>query len=100
MRFLRLLLPVLAACLGQAGHAASAERPPPGAGACSGCHTAERSEIPSLDGLSAAEIEAALAAYRSGTRAGTIMPRIAKGFSPKEAGAIAAFLGRDRRAAP
>lgn len=100
MRLARLFLPILATCLGQAEYAASAERPPPGATACSGCHTAERSEIPSLDGLSATEIEAALAAYRSGTRAGTIMPRIAKGFSPKEAGTIAAFLGRDRRVAP
>ncbi|MBB3901672.1 c-type cytochrome [Methylobacterium brachythecii] len=56
--------------------------------------------MPALTGFTVSEIEAAMAAFRSGTRGGTIMPRIAKGFSPGEARAIAAFLGRDRQSAP
>ncbi|WP_183502800.1 c-type cytochrome [Methylobacterium brachythecii] len=80
--------------------AVAAERLPAGASSCSGCHSAGSTEMPALTGFTVSEIEAAMAAFRSGTRGGTIMPRIAKGFSPGEARAIAAFLGRDRQSAP
>ncbi|WP_233383856.1 c-type cytochrome [Methylobacterium sp. C25] len=53
-----------------------------------------------MESFTVSEIETAMGAYRSGARGGTIMPRIAKGFSSSEAHAIAAFLGRDRKIAP
>ncbi|GEP08440.1 hypothetical protein MGN01_02850 [Methylobacterium gnaphalii] len=80
--------------------AQAAERLPAGASSCTSCHAGAASEIPVLENLTAAEIEAALEAYRSGGRDGTIMPRIAKGFSAAETRAIAASLGRDRQSKP
>ncbi len=47
-----------------------------------------------IDGRPEAEIAAALAAYRSGTRPDSVMGRIAKGFSEAESQAIAAYLAR------
>jgi sulfide dehydrogenase cytochrome subunit len=75
-----------------AGPAAAAE--PAGAGTCSGCHApaANAGAIPSLDGLTAAEIAGAMAAFRSGARPATVMDRISKGFSDDETAAIAAWL--------
>ena len=70
--------------------------PPPGAASCMGCHAARpgvETPVPRLAGQSAIAITTALAAYRSGERSGseTIMNRIAKGFSPEESAAIAAW---------
>jgi cytochrome c553 len=72
--------------------------PPAGAAACSGCH-AEASDVdtpvPRLAGLDAAAIVAAMVAFRDGTREGTVMDRIARGFSDEEIQAIAAwYAGR------
>ena len=73
----------------------AAEHLPPGAASCSACHAADdASAPPPLSNLSADEITAALAAYRSGKREGTLMPRLAQGFSEAEARAIAAAVGR------
>ena len=47
--------------------------------------------VPPLKGRSAADITAAMIEYKSGKRAGTIMDRIAKGFSDEEIRAIAAW---------
>lgn len=79
--------------------AASAEAPAPGAASCLACHEAgarpaAEGAPPDLGSLSAKAIEEALAAYRGGARDGTVMPRIAKGFSAAEARAIARALGR------
>jgi cytochrome c553 len=68
-------------------------RPPPGASSCAGCHGAGAA-MGAIDGRPEAEIAAALAAYRSGERDGTVMGRIAKGFSEEESRAIAAYLAR------
>ena len=70
--------------------------PPPGATSCMGCHAARpgvETPVPRIAGRPAAEITTALAAFRSGTRTGggTIMNRIAKGFTPEESAAIAAW---------
>jgi cytochrome c553 len=70
--------------------------PPPGATACSGCHGAPGSALPSLRGKSEADILAAMAAFRTGGRPATVMDRIAKGFTEDETKAIAAWLGGRR----
>ena len=92
----------LAAAIGlvsiAAAAAASAE-PPAGAAACSGCHPASTrvtSPVPRLAGLDRAAIVRAMQDFRSGTRAGTVMDRIAKGFTEAEVQAIAAWYATQR----
>ena len=67
-----------------------AAAPPPGASSCSGCHGGV-APIPVLAGRNANEIVAAFDAFRAGTKPATVMDRIAKGFSPDETVAIAAW---------
>lgn len=72
---------------------ASAE-PPAGAASCSGCHPASTkvtSPVPRLAGLDRAAIIKAMQDFRSGARAGTVMDRIAKGFTDEEIQAIAVW---------
>ena len=64
----------------------------------------EKAAKPLLDGLSgvtaqagADAIAAAMAAYRTGERASTVMGRIARGFSDEESRAIAAWLAAGSR---
>jgi cytochrome c553 len=73
----------------------AAEPPPPGAMACSGCHGA-RTVPPTLAGRAARDISDAMAEFKAGTRAATVMDRIAKGFGPSETDAIAAWWSRRR----
>ncbi len=73
--------------------AASADPLAPGAASCLACH-GPGGGLPDLAALPPQAIEAALAAYRDGTRQGTVMPRLAKGFSADESRAIAESLGR------
>ena len=77
---------------------ASAE-PPAGAAACSGCHpssTRVTSPVPRLAGRDAAAIVKAMQDFRSGARAGTVMDRIAKGFTDEEIRAIAAWYATQK----
>jgi cytochrome c553 len=77
---------------------ASAE-PPLGAAACSGCHpvsTRVSSPVPRLTGLDRDAIIKAMQDFRSGQRAGTVMDRIAKGFTDEEIQAIAAWYAAQR----
>ncbi|WP_247637149.1 c-type cytochrome [Methylobacterium sp. 37f] len=83
---------------GPMGMALAAERPPPGASSCAGCH-AEGAAMGAIDGRPETEIAAALNAYRSGERPASVMSRIAKGFSDAESQAIAAYLSRQPAAA-
>jgi cytochrome c553 len=74
---------------------AAADAPPPGASSCSGCHAMpvrEGAAIPSLAGLDAGRIAAALLAYRRGEGAPTVMNRIARGFTEAEIRAIADWI--------
>ena len=67
---------------------------PPGAASCSGCHAANakvETPVPPLKGRPAADITDAMIEFKSGKRAGTIMDRIAKGFSEEEIRAISAW---------
>jgi cytochrome c553 len=75
---------------------ALAEQAPPGASSCLGCHAPARADaaIPSLRGRDAAEVAAALRAFREGTRPATLMDRLARGFTEAESQAIAAWVVR------
>ena len=71
---------------------------PPGIAACSNCHPksgADAAPKP-LGGRDAADIVAAMTAFRHGTRSATVMGRIAKGFSDDEITAIAAWYAAQR----
>ena len=72
---------------------------PPGATACSGCHAVRAipsAAMPPIHGRPAEEIAAAMLAYRADERPATVMNRIAKGFSPDEIRAVAAWLSAQR----
>jgi cytochrome subunit of sulfide dehydrogenase len=72
---------------------------PAGASSCSGCHaasTAVQTPVPRLAGLPAPQIATAMQEFRTGKRPGTVMDRIAKGFSDGEVAAIAAWYAAQR----
>ncbi|MFO1147366.1 MAG: c-type cytochrome [Alsobacter sp.] len=73
---------------------ARAAMAPPGATSCSGCHGASpaASVGPVLRGRPAQDLAAAMLGFRDGTTPATVMDRIAKGFSPEEIQAIAAWV--------
>ena len=79
---------VLAVILGAAA-------PPPGASSCSGCHGGV-APVPVLTGRKASDIVTAMDAFRAGTRQATVMDRIAKGFTPNETAAIAAWWAEQK----
>ena len=91
---MRLLAPVLLAALASS---AAAQDTPPGALSCTGCHALNSPAALPLGRLSAEEIEAALAAYRDGTREATVMDRIARGFTPEESRAVARWIADHAR---
>jgi cytochrome subunit of sulfide dehydrogenase len=77
---------------------ASAE-PPAGAVSCSGCHptsTKVTSPVSRLAGQDRAAIVRAMQDFRSGQRAGTVMDRIAKGFTDDEIQALAAWFAAQK----
>jgi cytochrome c553 len=79
--------------------ASAIDLPPAGAAACSGCHPIGRwagTPFTRLVGRNAAEIAAAMAEFRAGKRPGTVMDRIAKGFSDDEVKAIAAWYAAQK----
>jgi sulfide dehydrogenase cytochrome subunit len=72
---------------------------PPGASSCSGCHPLSQSvdtPVARLIGRNPADIVTAMQAFRSGQRSGTIMDRIAKGFTDDETKAIADWYGAQK----
>jgi len=86
-------------CIAIAAAAAASAEPPAGAASCSGCHpTSPRvtSPVPRLAGLDRAAIVRAMQDFRSGQRAGTVMDRIAKGFTDEEIAAIAAWFAAQK----
>jgi sulfide dehydrogenase cytochrome subunit len=93
---------MLAAAIGLVSIAAAAvawAEPPAGAASCSGCHpvsTRVTSPVPRLVGLDRAAIVKAMQDFRSGQRTGTVMDRIAKGFTDEEIQAIAAWYAAQR----
>ena len=94
---LSLALTLVAVSLATA-QAASSE-PPAGAAACTGCHPANtgvETPVPRLAGRNAADIVAAMQAFRSGQTPAMVMDRIAKGFTAEEIQAIAAWYAAQR----
>lgn len=68
-----------------------------GCAACHGPAGNSAGAIPSISGLSGAEIVAAFQAYRTDARPATVMNRIARGYDSAEIAAIASYfetLGR------
>jgi sulfide dehydrogenase cytochrome subunit len=57
---------------------------------------AKSTAVPPITGRPAAEIVAAMNEFRSGGRPATVMDRIAKGFTPAETDAIAAWLAEQK----
>jgi cytochrome c553 len=79
--------------------AALAADAPPGASSCSGCHPASQTvdtPVKRLIGRNPADIATAVQEFRSGQRAGTVMDRIAKGFTDDEIKAIADWYGAQK----
>jgi cytochrome subunit of sulfide dehydrogenase len=93
---------VAAAAIGLASIAAAtvvAAEPPAGAAACSGCHPSSprvASPVVRLAGRDRDQIIKAMQDFRSGARAGTVMDRIAKGFTDAEIQAIAAWYAAQK----
>jgi cytochrome c553 len=93
---------VVAVAIGLASIATAAvvaAEPPAGAAACSGCHPSSprvTSPVVRLAGRDRAEIIKAMQDFRSGARAGTVMDRIAKGFTDAEIQAIAAWYAAQK----
>ncbi len=77
--------------------AGAAPLPPVVAGCC-GCHAVHGGDraLPLLAGRSASQIVAEMKAFRTGARPATVMGRIAKGFTPDEIAAIAAWYAGQR----
>jgi cytochrome subunit of sulfide dehydrogenase len=72
---------------------------PPGASSCTGCHATARTvetSVPRLIGRNPAELTTALQGFKSGQRPGTVMDRLAKGFTDDELKAIAAWFGAQK----
>jgi cytochrome c553 len=65
---------------------------------CHGPRGASPGAIPPLTGRSAQSIAADMAAYRTGQKAGTVMPIIAKGYNETETAALAAVIAAIARA--
>jgi cytochrome c553 len=88
---------VIAAALALVFASASASTAtPPLAVGCQGCHGGGDPRLPKLAGRSAADIVAAMTAFRNGGRPATVMDRIARGFSGDETAAIAAWYAAQR----
>jgi sulfide dehydrogenase cytochrome subunit len=91
------LLTGLACILLQAGAVQAAD--PPGVAACSGCHALSKTvetPVPRLFARKADELTAAMKEFKAGTRPGTVMPRLAKGFSDEEIVAMSAWFAAQK----
>ena len=67
--------------------------------ACAACHGPDgqsRGAIPALDRLSAEEFRAAMQAFRTEERQGTVMNQIAKGLSEADIEAVTAYFAAMR----
>ena len=67
-------------------------RPAMLANPCAGCHGtdgASPGSIPSIKGLPSSYLISAMKAFKSGKRKGTVMNRIAKGYTDEEIGLMA-----------
>jgi sulfide dehydrogenase cytochrome subunit len=95
---MRLAIVIAALGLSVPTQAQGTERPL-AALSCGGCHgvgSVGQGPVAPLAGRPAAELVAAMTAFRSNERPGTIMGRIARGYTDAEIAAIAADLAARR----
>jgi len=69
------------------------------AATCANCHGTdgkgqENASMPKIDQLTGEQILTQLKAFKSGARAGTIMPQLAKGYTDEQLQIIANLLGK------
>lgn len=62
------------------------------AAGCRSCHQPGERAPPPLDGQARAELAAKLRGFRDGTRSGTVMPQLARGYTEAELEAAAAWF--------
>jgi len=99
-RFFVILVAIMAAVAGES----VAQGIPPGvardlAATCAGCHGAQGASvggIPSLAGMDPRVLVDSLQEFRAGTRPGTVMPQLAKGYTDPQIEAIAAYYAAQR----
>jgi cytochrome subunit of sulfide dehydrogenase len=87
---------LVAICISFSAAAADA---PPGALSCSGCHPARKwvdTQVPRLAGRDLGAIVQPMRQFKTGQLDGTVMVRIAKGFSDDEISAIAAWYAAQK----
>jgi cytochrome c553 len=77
-------------CVGTA-HAAGEEARSLAAG-CASCHQPTERTLPPLAGQSRNELVAKLRGFRDGTRGGTVMPQLAKGYTEAQLQSIAEYF--------
>ena len=67
------------------------------AAGCTSCHAQNIAlgKIPPLAGLGKAELVARLVEFKSGRRAGTVMPQLAKGYSDEQIELVATWLSSE-----
>ena len=70
---------------------------------CAACHgtegrAVEGSLIPGLAGMPAVYFTAQMKAFQNGTRQGTLMPQLAKGYTPAQIAQLAAYFAAQKRA--
>ena len=75
-----------------ATHAADAARLAAGCAPCHGTNGQAIAGQAPLAGMRSAALAQALRAFQSGTRAGTVMPQLAKGYTGEEIDALAAWF--------
>ena len=95
----RVVVAAAIALLAVAAAVVASAEPPAGAVSCSGCHptsTKVTSPVPRLAGQDRAAIVRAMQDFRSGQRAGTVMDRIAKGFTDDEIQALATWFAAQK----
>ena len=62
------------------------------AAGCASCHQPGQMQPPALEGVARDELLAKLRGFRDGTRRGTLMPQLAKGYSEAQLAAVAAYF--------
>jgi cytochrome c553 len=62
------------------------------AATCASCHQPGQRTPPPLEGIAREELRAKLRGFRDGTRSGTLMPQLAKGYTEAQLDAVAAYF--------
>ncbi len=82
-----------------AAHAADEQSRALAAG-CASCHQPDERIPPPLAGQSRDKLSAKLRGFRNGTRSGTVMPQLARGYTPAQLDAVAAWFAAQKPSRP